>query len=65
MPRVRAGWLRPSLPPIDSWAIHLPSARWKMLPWPGKLGFAEQRARRLAQADQLDADDVEQNLVAT
>jgi cobalt-zinc-cadmium efflux system outer membrane protein len=37
----------------------------QMLPWPGKLGFAAQRARRLAQADQLDADDVEQNLVAS
>jgi outer membrane protein, heavy metal efflux system len=37
----------------------------QMLPWPGKLGFAEQRARRLAQADQLDAEDVQQNLVAS
>jgi cobalt-zinc-cadmium efflux system outer membrane protein len=37
----------------------------QMLPWPGKLGFAAQRARRLAQADQLDADDVEQQLVAS
>jgi outer membrane protein, heavy metal efflux system len=37
----------------------------QMLPWPGKLGFAEQRARRLAQADALDADDAEQQLVAS
>ena len=37
----------------------------QMLPWPGKLGFAAQRARRLAQADQLDAEDVAQTLVAS
>lgn len=34
------------------------------LPWPGKLGFAQQRAERLARADQLDAEDAELMLVA-
>jgi outer membrane protein TolC len=34
------------------------------LPWPGKLGFAKQRAERLALADQLDADDAELMLTA-
>jgi cobalt-zinc-cadmium efflux system outer membrane protein len=36
----------------------------QMLPWPGKLGFAKQRARRLADADQLDAQDAELMLIA-
>ncbi|HWP38431.1 MAG TPA: TolC family protein, partial [Gemmatimonadales bacterium] len=36
----------------------------QMLPWPGKLGFAKDRAQRLAQADQLDADDTELMLIA-
>ncbi len=34
------------------------------LPWPGKLGNAKERARRLAQAEQLDADDAELMLIA-
>src|SRR5574341_1434556 len=34
------------------------------LPWPGKLGFAQQRADRLARAESLDADDAELMLVA-
>lgn len=34
------------------------------LPWPGKLGFAKQRAERLARADQLDAQDAQLMLVA-
>ncbi len=34
------------------------------LPWPGKLGFARQRADRLARAEELDADDAELMLVA-
>ncbi len=36
----------------------------QMLPWPGMLGFAQQRARRLARADQLDADEARLMLVA-
>jgi len=36
----------------------------QMLPWPGKLGFAKDRAARLAEAERLDADDVELMLVA-
>ncbi len=34
------------------------------LPWPGKLGFGEERARRLADAGKLDADGAELDLVA-
>jgi cobalt-zinc-cadmium efflux system outer membrane protein len=34
------------------------------LPWPGKLGFGEERARRLASASALDADEAELELVA-
>lgn len=34
------------------------------LPWPGKLGFAQDRAARLAEAERLDADDAELMLVA-
>ena len=33
-------------------------------PWPGKLGFSEDRAALLAVAEQLDAEEVEQQLVA-
>jgi outer membrane protein TolC len=33
-------------------------------PWPGKLGFAKQRAERLASADVLDADELERQLIA-
>ncbi len=33
-------------------------------PWPGKLGFAEERAEHLASAESLEADEVEQQLVA-
>ncbi|MBI3981638.1 MAG: TolC family protein [Gemmatimonadetes bacterium] len=36
----------------------------QMLPWPGKLAFAKNRAERLAQADQLDAEDAELMVVA-
>ncbi len=36
----------------------------QMLPWPGKLGFAKDRAARLADAERLDADDAELMLVA-
>jgi cobalt-zinc-cadmium efflux system outer membrane protein len=34
------------------------------LPWPGKLGNASERARKLAEAERLDADDAELMLVA-
>ncbi|MGD2153367.1 MAG: TolC family protein [Gemmatimonadales bacterium] len=33
-------------------------------PWPGKLGFAEERAGRLAAADSLDAEEIERRLLA-
>ncbi len=33
-------------------------------PWPGKLGFAEERAEHLASAESLEADEVERQLVA-
>jgi outer membrane protein TolC len=33
-------------------------------PWPGKRGFAKQRAERLASADLLDADELERQLIA-
>ena len=34
------------------------------IPWPGKLGFAEERAERLADAQALDAAETERQLVA-
>ncbi len=34
------------------------------LPWPGKLGYAQERTRRLADASKLDADEAEVDLVA-
>lgn len=34
------------------------------VPWPGKLGFARQRADRLARAERWDAGDAERTLVA-
>ncbi len=34
------------------------------LPWPGKLGYAQERTRRLADASKLDADEAELDLVA-
>jgi outer membrane protein TolC len=33
-------------------------------PWPGKLGFAEERARRLSEAERLSASEVELQLMA-
>jgi len=36
----------------------------QMLPWPGKLGFSRERARRLAEAVALDADGTELALMA-
>jgi cobalt-zinc-cadmium efflux system outer membrane protein len=36
----------------------------QMIPWPGKLGFGQERARRLAAAQRLDADEAEAALVA-
>jgi outer membrane protein TolC len=36
----------------------------QMVPWPGKLGFSEDRAGYLAQADSLDAEEIERDLVA-
>lgn len=33
-------------------------------PWPGKLGFAEERMRRLAEADRLEASELEGALIA-
>jgi cobalt-zinc-cadmium efflux system outer membrane protein len=36
----------------------------QVLPWPGKLGFAEERARRIASAGDRDADEAELELVA-
>lgn len=36
----------------------------QMLPWPGKLGFSKERARRLARAEALDADEAASMLVA-
>jgi len=41
------------------------SIQWmQRLPWPGKLGYAEDRERHLADADSLDADEAERQLVA-
>ncbi len=34
------------------------------LPWPGKLGFTEERMRRLAEADRLEASELEGALIA-
>jgi outer membrane protein TolC len=34
------------------------------IPWPGKLGYARERAERLADAKALDADETERQLVA-
>jgi len=34
------------------------------IPWPGKLGYARERAERLADAQALDADETEHQLVA-
>lgn len=34
------------------------------IPWPGKLGFSEERAGRLATASELDADEMEAALLA-
>jgi outer membrane protein TolC len=36
----------------------------QMLPWPGKLGFGEERGQALAEAGRLDADEAERQLVA-
>ena len=36
----------------------------QMVPWPGKLGFGKERARRLANAEQLDATEAERMLIA-
>jgi cobalt-zinc-cadmium efflux system outer membrane protein len=36
----------------------------QMLPWPGKLGYGEERARRLADASRLDADEDEAEVLA-
>jgi outer membrane protein TolC len=36
----------------------------QMIPWPGKLGLAAERARHLADADALEADEAERMLVA-
>lgn len=33
-------------------------------PWPGKLGFSEERADHLAQAEQLEAEELERQLLA-
>ncbi len=33
-------------------------------PWPGKLGYAKERARHLAQAERLDADETERQLLS-
>ena len=33
-------------------------------PWPGKLGFSEERARLLASAEELEAEETEQQLLA-
>ncbi|NIR43847.1 MAG: hypothetical protein GWN99_10055, partial [Gemmatimonadetes bacterium] len=33
-------------------------------PWPGKLGFGEERADHLAAAEALDAEEVERRLLA-
>lgn len=41
------------------------SLQWmQRFPWPGKLGFAEDRQRYLAEADSLDANEAERQLVA-
>jgi len=41
------------------------SIQWmQRFPWPGKLGYAEERQRHLADADSLDADEMEQQLVS-
>jgi cobalt-zinc-cadmium efflux system outer membrane protein len=36
----------------------------QMVPWPGKLGFGQERSRRLAQAGRLDAREAELELTA-
>ncbi len=36
----------------------------QQIPWPGKLGYAKERAEQLADADSLDADEVEAQLTA-
>lgn len=41
------------------------SVQWmQRLPWPGKLGFAEERERHLADAEAFEADETERRLVA-
>jgi outer membrane protein TolC len=46
--------------PMSANAIQLT----QRFPWPGKLGFSEERARRLAEAESLDADETEVALYA-
>ncbi|HSG82797.1 MAG TPA: TolC family protein [Gemmatimonadota bacterium] len=36
----------------------------QMVPWPGKLGFGEERAEFLVQADSLDTEEIERDLLA-
>ena len=48
-----AGNLRSTMDPMTMNQVQLT----QMFPWPGVLGFAEQRAQRLADAERLDADE--------
>jgi outer membrane protein, heavy metal efflux system len=55
--------------PLDGFGVSQPMTMntvqlTQVVPWPGKLGFAQDRARRLASASSLDADEAELALVA-
>ena len=55
--------------PVDDFgtdqAMTMNSLQWtQRLPWPGTLRFARQRAQRLAEAEDLDAREVERRLIA-
>ncbi|TFG66990.1 MAG: TolC family protein [Gemmatimonadales bacterium] len=55
--------------PLDGFGADEPmTMNWvgltQTLPWPGKLGFSEERARHLAVASDLDADEMEAALIA-
>ncbi|MBI2616140.1 MAG: TolC family protein [Gemmatimonadetes bacterium] len=55
-----AGSLKSTMDPMTMNQVQLTQE----FPWPGKLGFAKQRAQGLARADRLDAEDTELMLVA-
>ncbi len=68
-------WMDPQLSlglmnrPIDGFGTDQPMTMNTLqlsqrFPWPGTLGFAKERARHLADADRLDAEEAELSLVA-